>query len=262
MKIKQLVFLASGFLVMLTLLACTCSGLGPLSSLLATPTSTPTLTPTPSPTPLPTPTSLSVVNASPGTVTQQLGDGSIRFRDLEHGYTLVLPPSWVILPYSQAELQAMVNELAATDPQLAEMAQMMQYSDPNLTRLIALDTNPAHFSGRTAANLNIGADRSSAHVPLSVLLNQVTTALPQALPGVIILETGFSQLSSGQETAFIELMMDISTASGTVTVFEKMTMFQTNSATIMVTLACSPDFREPVLDEFDVIIASVEVGNR
>lgn len=256
MNVKRPFFLAGGLLFMMIALACTCGGLPPL---LATVTPVPTPTPEPSPTPTPLPV---LVNASPGTVTEPLPDGSTRFRDLEHGYTLVLPPFWVVLPYGQAELQALAQQLAATNPDLADMAEQMQYVDPDLTRLIALDSNPAHFSGGSATNLNIGADRPSARVPLSVLIEQTANSLSQVIPGLTVLDSGFSQLSNGQQTAYVEVTLELSTSSGMVPVFERLEMFQTNSATIIVTIACGTEHREAVVAELETIMATVEVSDR
>jgi hypothetical protein len=144
---------------------------------------------------------------------------------------------------------------------MAEMAGMLEYVDPEMVRLIALDGNPEHASRTSVPNINIGVDRSSARLPLDVLLDQLIEVFPQMLEGVNVLDSGFTQLSSGQEAVFIELTLDVQSVGGAVSAYEKMVLFQTDTATVMVTIAGSVEQMDLIETEQQIIIDSVEVTN-
>ena len=104
-------------------------------------TATPTLTPSPTATSTPTPTSTSTPLPT-GIATQELSDGSTLFIDYDNQYQLTLPENWVIIPLVKEDLEAVLDQMAEENPDLAKAAEAFKGLDSNILPMVSLNSNP------------------------------------------------------------------------------------------------------------------------
>jgi len=247
--------------VLVMLLALTSISCG-VSSLpfLATETPTPTATFTPSPTPTPSSTPTLTPTATPlptGVQTEEQADGSTLFNDYDNKYQLVLSEEWVIIPFDQDELGALVEELSKDNPKFKDAAAAFKNLDPDVFRLVALSQNQKYFESGAVPNLNITAIEND--VLSAMPLSFVTGALEESFKqnGTKVVSEGVNTIDNpnGVEIEYLDIEQEVNG----VKISQRLIVFQSNSKLIMVTLTAPDTFKSEIFTFGDLIGASIKL---
>lgn len=250
-------------LVLLTLAILSCSGVSDIPNLFATATLTPTstLTPTPSPTVTPSPTATSTSTPSPtplpaGTNLEKQTDGTTRFTDYDNGYRLALPSDWMPIPYQKDDFSQAIDKIAEEKPQLRAAAETLKNMDPEVFRLVALNTNLDFVKNTFASNLNITAYENSvlANMPLEFVTGAVEEQLQKNGMKVLTEGVNVTENSHGVDIQYIDTQQ---TALGNKIV-QRIFMFQKNGKLMMIAVTTLPEFSKDVFTEAAIICDSVE----
>ena len=252
----------SVFIVLLTLMVLSCSGVSDIPSLFATETPTPTVTYTPSPTftPSPTPTETQTPSPTPrptGIDIEEQSDGTALFIDYDNRYQLVLPEDWLVIPFKKSAYAEAINKLAKNNPQLAAAAEAFKDMDPSVFRLVAINTNSKYTKNTFASNMNITAyeDEIMGVMPLGFVMGALEEQFKQN--GVKVLTEGVNLLenSHGVDIEYIQTEQSVNG----IKFQQHILVFQANGKLIMIAITTLPQFAKDVFAEGDVIGASVEV---
>lgn len=243
-------------LLALTSISCGVSGLPFMAT--ETPTPTATFTPSPTPTPSSTPTLTPTATSLPtGVQTEEQADGSTLFNDYDNQYRLVLPEEWVVIPFDQGELGALVDELSKDNPKFEDAAAAFKNLDPDVFRLVALSQNKKYLEGGAVPNMNITAleDKVLSAMPLSFVTGALEESFKQS--GMTVLTEGVNTIDnpSGIEIEFL----DIEQETNGIKIAQRLIVFQANGKLILVTLTAPIDFKAEVFASGDVIGASIEL---
>ena len=180
---------------------------------------TPTPTSTPSPTPTLTPTSTLIpaptVTSTPASLvfTRPLADGSTEFTDGEIGYSLILPPGWIVLNLEAEDLEAAVEAAGTVNPELAPLLEYSAAAVSQGTRLMALDPDPAQMAGGYAPNIALLA-LDIPGLPLDDLLQTTALSIEAAVPGAELLSSTLIDDLNGRPVGRIEMTVPVTTMAG------------------------------------------------
>jgi hypothetical protein len=234
------------------------SGLFATATPTATQTFTPTLTSTPSPTLTSTPTFTPTSTPLPtGTDTQTLSDGSTLFIDYDNKYQITLPEDWVIIPVVKEDLDAMLEDLARTDPDMARAAEAFKNLDADVLRMAALNRQTKYLTGGYASNITVTAIQDPV---LSVMpLSFITGALEQSFTqqGIKVLTTGVNPIenASGMEVEY----MDLEQALSGFRVLQRVLAFQSNEKLILITISTTSQHKDEIFQVAEQIGGSLEL---
>jgi len=249
------------FILILALISISCEAAN--LPFLATETSTPTITFTPSPTftltPSATPTSTPTYTPTPlptGVTSEEQSNGSTLFIDYDNSYQLVLPADWVIIPVDKDTLSLSLDELAKTNPNLVASAEAFKDMDPDILRMVALNTNMEYFANGSASNINITAieDETLSVLPLSFIAGSLEETLKQQ--GLTVLATDVNTIENdhGVEIEYIDLEQNINNLK----VQQRISLFKTSNKLILMTISTLPQFKDDIFQVGDEIGASIE----
>jgi hypothetical protein len=219
--------------------------LTPTPSPTVTPSPTATLTPTPSPTPLPT-----------GTNLEKQSDGTTLFTDYDNRYKVTLPGEWLAIPFEKDAYVQAIDKLANETPKLAAAAEAFKSMDPNMFRLVALNTNLNYTRNTFASNLNITAYENDvlANMPLAFVTGAVEDQLTQS--GFKVLTNNVNTVENSHDVD-IEYIDTERTALGNK-VMQRIFVFQRNGKLMMITITTLADFSTDLFAEGEAICKSVE----
>ncbi len=206
---------------------------------------TATETQTPSPTSLPT-----------GINVEKQSDGTTLFIDYDNKYQLTFPKDWTVIPFKKDDFTNVISKLAEENPQLAAAAQSFKDMDPNVFRLVALNTDSKYVMNTFASNLNITAyaDQLLGSMPLEF----VTGALEEQFKknGLTVLTNGVNVVENSHGVN-IEYIDTERTAKGSKIV-QRVLVFQSNQKLVMIAFTTLPQFSKDVFAEGDAIGGSIE----
>jgi len=191
-------------------------GCSSLPFLRATPTPTSTPSPTPTLTPTSTPTAAPTLTSTPASLvfTRPLADGSTEFTDGEIGYSLILPPGWIVLNLEAEDLEAAIQMAGRTNPDLAPLLEYSAAAVSQGTRFMALDPDPAQMAGGYAPNIALLA-LDIPGLPLDDLLQTTALSIEAAVPGAELLSSTMIEDLNGRRVGRIEMTVPLATMFGT-----------------------------------------------
>ncbi|MFZ6031101.1 MAG: hypothetical protein ACOYYS_25620 [Chloroflexota bacterium] len=284
---NKLVLIVIGAALLGSLLACQAG------ALLATPTPVPTDTPVPTATPLPTDTPVPTDTPIPPTDTlvptdtpeptetpeppeksdsedagseggetalEELSGGAQKFTDIAGGYAIIFPEKWLVMDASEGNLGAMVDVMAESNPDLAEILEASTSMVAAGSRFFAVYANTDFVSGTSVPVAYTILDKTTASFPLDTLVELNAKMLPEMLDQVEILESGMDENANGVEYGYIKLILNVNDANGDpIRIYEHMVFYQTDDSTVMTVLAVTAEFQEALGGMFDGIIDTIEV---
>jgi len=253
------------FVAILSLAILSCSSISEISSMFATETPTPTITYTPSPTFTPSPTATETQTPSPtplpvGVKREEQPDGSTLFTDYDNRYQLTLPEGWTVIPLSSKDVAAILNDLSVENPSFKDLAETFKQLDPNVIRVIAINTDSKYVVNGFSTNLTITAveDKIMAAMPLDFVTGALEESMTQQ--GATVLSSGnlAKNNANGVEVGTFDFEQTSPTAAGTnVQVRSRAIIFQVNDKVIMVQLATLQQFGEELLPVLDKVSDSI-----
>jgi len=179
------------------------------------PTSTPTQTPAPTPTPTSTPTPAPTATSTPASLvfTRPQADGSTEFTDGEIGYSLILPPEWIVLNMEAEDLEAAIQMAGRTNPDLAPLLEYSAAAVSQGTRLLAFNPDPEQMAIGYPPNIVL-VSLDNPGLSLEYLVRATALSLEATLPGSQLLSSEMMQDLNGRPVGRIEMTMPVTTMAG------------------------------------------------
>jgi len=257
------------FVAILTLTILSCSGASGISRLFGTETPTPTNTYTPSPTFTPSPTATATETQTPlptalpvGVKTEEQADGSTLLIDYDNQYQLTIPDGWAAIPLSAEDLADAINKLSEKNPAFKDLAETFKKLDPNIIRVIAVNTDTEYTADGFATNMTITAiqDKILSTMPLDFVTGALEEAMKQQGAIVLATENPAKTNANGVEVGTFDFEQTTPTAAGAnVQVRSKVLVFQSKGKVIMVQLATPRRFGDQLVPALDGVYDSISL---
>ena len=223
----------------------------------STNTPLPTSTETPAPTSTATPTPR--ISAE-GTSLVKQSDGSYIFTDLQGGYSVIVPSGWLVVRVNEQEyLNAWVLP-EASDPKIQHFLTQFQNEDPKTYRLVGADIIPEHLQENFLTNFLISWNRNST-LTLQQEIDNAKTDLPRTvMQGAKISYADIGLTSTQIPMGIMELNWNTKDISGnTVKIYQKIVAFKVKSGTLAFTFSTTPDLKDAILNEFDLMTDQIKM---
>jgi hypothetical protein len=156
------------FLMVLLFVSLACQVGGFVPSFLANATATSTITPSPTSTATPLPTA----TPSSDILLEPQADGSELFTDPQAGFSLLIPSTWAAIPANVDDLSPYIDKASEDNPQFDQVLSLLNSMDPNILRIMAMDTNAEHYTRSYVPNFIVISlkDPLSARMSLEKLV--------------------------------------------------------------------------------------------
>jgi hypothetical protein len=229
-----------------------------LEALPPPPTATllPTQTPMPSPTATftITPTPTEIVYPETGSALVENEEGKITYYDYTGGYKADLPLNWLAVRPGEEEYTAAWALPVTSEPTVQQALQSMQSLDPNSFRLFVLDTQDEHFDNGFLSNINFLLDEES-EATLDEIFAQNVLELPQAIPGLVVVDSHMDVTASGQEVGIVISEWDAQLATGEdIRLHQKQAILLVKNRALVITFTSTVDFKDTVIADFDTLV--------
>lgn len=241
----------------------------------AQPTSTPipTVTATASSTEPPTPAltatlaftpapSTSQPSPSQSTLTKQ-ADGSLLFADARAYYEIKLPAGWMTVRINEKEYLDSFSLEEAANTHVQQSLLSVQNEDPNVFRLLAIDTKPAHIQNEFVTDMRFVLDEE---MDISLSSDEELQAIAEEIPAaaeVFRFEATSVKIvasASGIDFGVIEAKSTFTNAAGVdVLIYQKQVFFNVPSGTQSITLTTLADLKGTLLPAFDAMLETVKI---
>ncbi len=222
-----------------------------------TATSVPTETPIPSPTPIPpTSTPTEVDYPSTGSALEENDDGVIVYTDYTGAYAIELPAKWLAMRPGEEEYTEALALPEASVPEIQASLLAIESFDPDVFRLVALDTREGHYNDAFVSNINVVLSEET-DASLEEFFAASVLGLPESLPGVLIISSDITATSSGVPVAFIISERDIVTDTGQdIRLYQKQALFMVKNHSLIVSFTSTVDFKDQIIEDFDMMVDS------
>ncbi|CAG0996446.1 hypothetical protein ANAEL_02623 [Anaerolineales bacterium] len=252
-------------LIVLTyvLLACQAGTLVP--SFFATATPTFTITPSPTATATSTPTQAFTPTIVPDMSLETQVDGSSLFIDNKAGFSVLIPSTWVAIPANVDDFTPYVKGISENNPQLEKAFSMLQKVDPNILKIMAMDTNMEHYVGSFIPNMTVATmkDPIGSKLPLKNVVQIMGDTIKSQFPGAKLLDSGIEQVNSDFSYGYNEWNTSINTQDDTaVKIFQKQVFFPIQDYFVIMTLSAPASKYDDVLAEFETIMETIQFLDR
>lgn len=231
----------------------------PRASVTPTPTETATATtmPTQTASPIPRPTITPTASAGPGPATRTLADSSTELTDPEPGYSLVLPPGWIVLILGAEATQSILDAAGEVNPELAWMFEGFGADIAQGMRFMAVDPNAGTDTASYPPTISL-VTLDNLRIPLALLLETTAQSLETLIPGADVLSQEIVPDLNGQPAARIEMLLDVTTLDrAQVTARTTLIMLVSGRRLLELTLQ-SEQSRYPVYEPvFEQVIQSL-----
>ena len=223
----------------------------PTSAVTSAPTSAPTETPTPQ------------ASVSQSALTKQ-EDGSTLFADKRAGYEIKLPTGWLAVRINEQEyLDAFwLEETANTHIQQSLLN--VQAEDPNVLRLLAIDTQAAHIQNEFVTDMRFVLDEQKTISLNSDADLQAIAAEISASAAVFRFEVTSVKIvtsASGTQFGVIEAKSSFTNTTGAeVSIYQKQVFFNVKVGTQSISLTTVSDLKETLLPAFDAMLETVKIA--
>jgi hypothetical protein len=189
-------------------------------------------------------------------------DGTTLFIDYDNQYQFIIPEDWFVLPLSSDDINEILQSMAEENPELSETAEAFSQLDPDIIRVIAINSDTKYISNEFATNFSVTAldDRIMSSMPIDFVTGAVEESLTQQ-GATLLSEDGLSITNAnGVELGSFEFEQPGLTASGsTIQVRSKVILFQTNDKLIMFQIATPRQFGDEILPVLDEVADSIKL---
>ncbi len=220
---------------------------------------TPALTATLAFTPAP---STSQPSPSQSTLTKQ-ADGSLLFADARAYYEIKLPAGWMTVRINEKEYLDSFSLEEAANTHVQQSLLSVQNEDPNVFRLLAIDTKPAHIQNEFVTDMRFVLDEE---MDISLSSDEELQAIAEEIPAaaeVFRFEATSVKIvtsASGIDFGVIEAKSTFTNAAGVdVLIYQKQVFFNVPSGTQSITLTTLADLKETLLPAFDAMLETVKI---
>ena len=163
----------------------------------------------------------------------------------------------MIIPVGKDDLDGMLTKLGNENPDLAKSAEAFKDLDPNVVRMVALNSNPDYLTNGYASNINITAleDPMLSAMPLAFITGALEESFTQQ--GMKVLTTGVNVIDNvhGVDVEYIDIEQNLAG----VKIQQRLIVFQVNQKLIMITVSAVPQFKDEIFKLADETGASIEI---
>ncbi len=219
-----------------------------------TATSTATLAPTETPTPQ--------ASLSQSTLTKQ-GDGSVLFADARAGYEIKLPASWLTVRINEKEYLDAFSLEEAANTHIKQALLSVQMEDPNIFRLLAIDTKAAHIQNEFVTDMRFVLDEKknislSSDVDLQAIAQNISATV--TVFRFEVTSVKIITYANGMRFGEIEARSSFQNAAGVeVPIYQKQIFFNAKTGTQSIVFTTVADLKDTLLPVFDAMIEAIKV---
>jgi hypothetical protein len=204
-------------------------------------------------------------NPSQSTLTKQ-SDGSTLFVDERAGYEIKLPAGWLMVRVNeQGYLDAFSLEEAA-NANIQQSLLSVQNENPNIFRLLAIDTQPAHIQNDFVSDIRFVLDEKKAislnsDADLQAIAKGISTSA--AVFRFEVTSVKIVTSASGTQFGVIEAKSSFTNATGTdVTIYQKQVLFDVKTGTQSIIFTTVGGLKETLLPVFDVMLETIKISTK
>jgi len=226
------------------------------------PTATSTLAPTSTSVPLPTATATSQSNPSQSTLTK-LEDGSMLFADERAYYEIKLPAGWITARINEKEYLDAFSLEEAANAHIQQSLLSVQNEDPNVFRLLAIDTKPSHIQNEFVTDMRFALDEE---MDISLNSDEELQAIAQEIPASAeafrfeVTSVKIIPSANGIDFGVIEAKSSFTNATGAnVEIYQKRVFFNVPPGTQSITLTTLASLKDTLLPAFDAMLETVKI---
>jgi hypothetical protein len=222
----------------------------------ATATATATVTSTPAPTETPTPQAQS-------TLTKQ-ADGSILFADARAGYQIKLPAGWLAVRVNEQEYLDAFSLEEAANTNIQQSLLSIQTEDPNVFRLLAIDTKAAHIQNDFVTDMRFVLDEKktislNSDADLKAIAEKTPTSA--AVFRFEVTSVKIVTTANGTKLGVIEAKSSFENASGAnVAIYQKQVFFNVKAGTQSIIFTTVTDLKQTTLPVFDTMLETIDLS--
>ena len=214
----------------------------------------------PPPTATPEPTATPTTEASgAGSILAVQDDGSTLFTDENAGYRITIPAGWLAVRVNEKEYFDALLLPQAADEHIQAALQSIQNQDPKTFRLLVVDILDGHVQNDIVTNVNfIWEPQKTFSLDDDEDLEALADELPSTVDGLTVKSTGFVILPSGVMHGEVQSEIGRKNALGEeVLLYQKMTIFNLKTGTLVVTFTTDAWFSETTLPIFNGMLETL-----
>jgi hypothetical protein len=183
------------------------------------------------------------------------------FTDPKTGFSLLVPSTWVGIPADVDDITPYIEQASENNPQFSEALSMLEKMDPNILRIMVLDSNIDHYTDNYVPNFTVLAtkDPRSTKMPLKSWAKLIGISVKSQFPQANMLNSGIEQVSSDFSYGYNEWQIPFNGQGGAVIkVFQKQAFFSVQDYLVVMTLSAHSSNYDDALLEFNSIIKTVQ----
>lgn len=209
----------------------------------------------------PSPTPITITEASsPEVMTTTLKTGWVEYRLPADGFVLAMPPTWEKVDFNESNMDAIVNTLGKSNPELANvLSGQMQTLTASGYKFWGFDLNPKSAQSGYLTNVNVVKQPLTVKASLDFYV-QETLAQMKNLSSVVKV-VSHKRVKLGQipaEEMHYQMKLTISTGK-TITVATTQYLLLTQEDAFAITFSTSPQQARTYTSTFQKIAASFKL---
>ncbi len=194
------------------------------------------------------------------TLTAQ-ANGSIVFVDEYAGYEITIPDGWLAVRINQQEYLDAVKLPQAADANIRESLLGIKTEDPNIFRLLVMDTNAEHIQDGFVTDINFIWEEQKSFDSIEDL-QVIADKIPNAAT-VFRFEVSTVQIvttSSGLQIGVIEARSSFTNpSSDEVDIYQKQVFFKGKTGTQSIIFTTLAGLKEITLSAFDTMLETISL---
>ena len=212
------------------------------------------------PTSMPTQTAIPA-NLSGSTLIAQ-ADGSTIFTDERAGYQIIIPDGWLAVRANEPEYSNAVTSTEAANPNIQETLLGIKTADPNIFRLLVIDTQAGHTQNEFVTDIHFIWDEQlsfNSIEDLQAIAEKLSATTSAFRFEVISVQTIIAP--SGIQFGMIEARSSFTNASGVdVSIYQKQVFFKAKTGTQSIIFTTLEGLKEVSLPAFDAMLETIKIN--
>ena len=190
-------------------------------------------------------------------------DGSLLFADERAGYEIKLPAGWLSVRLSEKEYLDAFSLEEAANTHVQQSLLGVQSENPNVFRLLAIDTKVEHVQNEFVTEIHFILDEEknislNSDEDLQAIAGEISASA--AVFRFEVTSVKIVTSASGIKFGVIEARSSFTNTTGAdVTIYQKQVFFNVNAGTQSITLTTVADLKETILPIFDAMLETIEI---
>ena len=188
-------------------------------------------------------------------------DDSTIFVDERAGYEITLPDGWLAVRINEQEYYDAWTLAEAADPNIQETLLGIKTEDPNVFRLLAIDTQDGHIQSEFVTDIHFIWDEQMSFDSIEDL-QTIANEIPNASTAFRFEVTSVQTIMApnGIQFGMIEAKSSFTNASGdVVNIYQKQVFFKAKTGTQSIIFTTIDGLKETTLPAFDAMIETISL---